>query len=112
MANKLRPRFETVKVTGAEWISIDIGLWTGKKGFNTMSLMIYNQGPPGRWYPPVISFEELENVSHNAKQLWNKHVCHGCNGRGCTDCGQTGWGDYTRWEGQGKKIDSENFAVL
>ncbi|HET6464938.1 MAG TPA: hypothetical protein VFH55_04935 [Nitrospiria bacterium] len=112
MANKLTPRFETAKVAGADWISIDIGLWNGKKSFNTMSLMIYNQGPPGRWFPPVVSSEELENVSQCAKQLWNKYACHGCSGMGCADCGKTGWKEYMLWEGEGRKINSENFAVL
>ena len=112
MANKLTPRFKTITVDDVNWVSIEIGLWVGKRGRNNICLMLYYQGQPGRWYPPVMVIEELPILSKAANTLWNKYACPGCRGKGCSDCGNSGWKDYLLWESQGKKTDAENFPIL
>ena len=111
MANKLTPRFKTVKLENLyKFISIDIGLWPGKTGKNTMNIMPYYQGDK-KWYPIATDLEGIKLVYKECESLWQKYSCPNCNGKGCKECDQSGWKDYKNWKESGEKIDKNNYAL-
>jgi len=108
--NKLTPRLKTVKVPGADWISLDIGLWPGATGHNQLTAMAYHQADG--WRPPVASLAEWESVLSEVRNLWASFSCPRCDGRGCDSCANSGWKDYVRWRDGGEKLNSDNYPVF
>src|SRR5438309_424971 len=107
--NKLTPRLDTVKVPGASWISLDIGLWPGSAGRH-LTIMAYFQGR--RWNPAAAPLESWEVAITEMRRLWGTHACLQCAGAGCGVCGNVGWSEYLRWHAGGEQRDTENYPIL
>ncbi len=110
--NKLTPRLETVSagdLPGAEWVSIDIGIWPGESGRH-LTMMVYHQGRG--WRPAVGKLKAWEAVLVKERELWERHACARCRGQGCAACGETGWARFAEWKAHGGKRDADNYPVL
>jgi hypothetical protein len=112
--NKLTPRLETIKVSEALWISIDIGIWPGESGQH-LTLMAYHQFTPGQWRPAVGRLDAWEATYAAMKRLWDKYICilcKGASGSPCPHCNSTGWKDWNRWMAKGGQLNTDNYPVL
>ncbi|HEX7408049.1 MAG TPA: hypothetical protein VF515_10430 [Candidatus Binatia bacterium] len=107
--NKVTPWFETLKVPETDNLYLDIGLWKELE----MTIMIYYQHQPHQWRPPALPLEYWEKVLNSMSKLWSTYLCKSCTGGGpCSQCKETRWKDFSRWQQAGSRIGPDNRPIL
>ena len=109
---RVTPRLYTDKVPGADWLSIDVGLWPEDRRPHQdhLTVMVYFQCD--KWLPPAGPLSAWQAVATEIDRLWRIYSCQHTDPASCATCQGTDWKDYALWKTNGGRVDGGNYPVL